>query len=1122
MDLIVHQMVQLQEVHIAHGDLVVEPLAGTAVVQPALALGIEASLGQRRGDVLIGSAVEDGGGHLPAKGLGGIAQMDLQHLTDVHTGGNAQGVQHDIQRGAVGQEGHILLGQHAGHDALVAVTAGHLVAGLDLAALGDVDANHLIHAGPQLVAVLAGKDLGIDDDAALAVRHLQRGVADLAGLLAEDGAQQALLGGEVGLALGRDLTHQNVAGMNLGAHADDAALVQILQRLLAHVGDIAGDLLGPQLGVAGVDLVFLNMDGRVHVLLHQPLVEQHGVLVVVALPRHEAHQNVAAQCDLALIGGGTVRQHGGIVAAVDALAHRDDGLLVDAGAVVGAQELDELIVLGLAAVIADGHAGSVHLGHHAVTLGQHGHLGVQADLVLHAGAHDGRLRSQQRHGLTLHVGAHQGAVGVVVGQEGDHGRSDGHHHAGRYVDVVHAVAGHLHDLVAVTAGDTLAGQAPVLVHRLRRLTHHILILHIGGHVGDVIGDLARLVIHSAVRCLDEAVLVDTGISGQIGDQADVGAFRGLDGAHTAIVAVMHVSNLHVGALTAQTAGAQCGQTALVGQLGQRVGLIHELAQGAGAEELLDGGGDRPDVDEALGRHHVQILNGHALADHALHAAEADAELVLQQLAHAAQTAVAQMVDVVLVHKAAGQRVHIVDGCKDIIHDDVLGYQLVGVQTALGDQLLTAVLTQQLLQHVEADTLLDAALLLGVEVHIAGHIAHLVGEDLQRLAGLQRHGDLVHAHGVQLGAVGGSQHMTVLEDDLAGGGVRHGHRQLLALGAGPDGQLLIELVPAHHGQVVAAGIEEQTLQQRFRGIHRGGLAGAQLAVDLQQRLLVGLAGVLLQRGHDAAVIAETLQDLAVGLEAQRTDQAGDGQLAVLVDADPEHLAGVGLVLQPRAAVGDDGAGQQGQIGLQVDLLAVVHAGGADDLADHHALGAVDDKGAAVGHQREISHEDLLLLDLAGLLVVQTYPHLHGSGIRGVTRLALLHVILGFLVHAVINEAQLQITGIVRDRSHIGKYLPQAGLQEPLVGSLLDLQQVGHRHDLFVAGKILAQGLAVVLVFSHSTITPFSLLLLFRPRPASPKPLTAPMGRLRGDTHGFVVAFCINTLVFHRRRWYTAFR
>ncbi len=69
--------------------------------------------------------------------------------------------------------------------------------------------------------------------------------------------------------------------------------------------------------------------------------------------------------------------------------------------------------------------------------------------------------------------------------------------------------------------------------------------------------------------------------------------------------------------------------------------------GRGAEELLDGGDHRADVDEGLrGVTTSEILQGHALADDALHAGEADAELVLQQLAHAAQAAVAQMVDVI--------------------------------------------------------------------------------------------------------------------------------------------------------------------------------------------------------------------------------------------------------------------------------------------------------------------------------------------------------------------------------------------------------------------------------------------------------------------------------------------
>ena len=41
-DLVVHQVVQLQEVHVAHRNFVVKGLAGAAVVQHALALGIQA------------------------------------------------------------------------------------------------------------------------------------------------------------------------------------------------------------------------------------------------------------------------------------------------------------------------------------------------------------------------------------------------------------------------------------------------------------------------------------------------------------------------------------------------------------------------------------------------------------------------------------------------------------------------------------------------------------------------------------------------------------------------------------------------------------------------------------------------------------------------------------------------------------------------------------------------------------------------------------------------------------------------------------------------------------------------------------------------------------------------
>ena len=136
--------------------------------------------------------------------------------------------------------------------------------------------------------------------------HLHRGVAHLARLLTEDRAEQPLLRGQLGLALGRDLADQDVAGGDLGADADDAALVEVGQHLVGDVGDVAGDLLGPELGVAGVDLVLLDVDRGEDVLLHQALAEDDRVLVVVALPRHERDEQVGAQRHLGLVGARTV------------------------------------------------------------------------------------------------------------------------------------------------------------------------------------------------------------------------------------------------------------------------------------------------------------------------------------------------------------------------------------------------------------------------------------------------------------------------------------------------------------------------------------------------------------------------------------------------------------------------------------------------------------------------------------------------------------------------------------------------------------------------------------------------------------------------------------------------
>src|SRR5581483_4141221 len=309
-DLVVDQVQQLEDVHVADRDRVLERLAGPAVEQPRLAVDpdhagavpVRRRAAEQAGDLLLARAVEDGGRDAGARagmvgayrvqpalpclvfavdlpaGLGHPAEVRFEHLADVHPARHAERVQHDVHRRAVLEERHVLHRQDLRDDALVAVAAGQLVAVGDLALLGHVDADQLVDAGRQLVAVFPCEDPYADDLALFAVRDLEGGVADFPGLLPEDGPEQALLRGQLRLALRRDLADQDVAVDDLRADPDDAALVQVRQHLVGDVRDVPGDLLRAQLGVPGVDLVLFDVNARQHVVLDQALGQDDGVL----------------------------------------------------------------------------------------------------------------------------------------------------------------------------------------------------------------------------------------------------------------------------------------------------------------------------------------------------------------------------------------------------------------------------------------------------------------------------------------------------------------------------------------------------------------------------------------------------------------------------------------------------------------------------------------------------------------------------------------------------------------------------------------------------------------------------------------------------------------------------
>jgi hypothetical protein len=177
-------------------------------------------------------------------------------------------------------------------------------------------------------------------------------------------------------------------------------------------------------------------------------------------------------------------------------------------------------------------------------------------------------------------------------------------------------------------------------------------------------------------------------------------------------------------------------------------------------------------------------------------------------------------------------------------------------------------------------------------------------------------------------------------------------------------------------------------------------------------------------HQAEVVVdEEVRQDRFRVQADGLEQDRDRHLAAAVDAEVQDVLGVELEIEPGAAVRNDARREQ-QLARAVGLALVVleeHAGRTVQLRHDHALGAVDDERALVGHQGHFAHVDLLLLhflDHLGLrrrrlAVVDDQLHLgaHGRGEGQAAGLALAHVERRF-GQVVLDELHLDKT-VVRD-------------------------------------------------------------------------------------------------------------
>ena len=409
--------------------------------------------------------------------------------------------------------------------------------------------------------------------------------------------------------------------------------------------------------------------------------------------------------------GGAVGEH---VALLHDLAGHAGRHLAEAGVLVGLVELQQIVGahaahVGVQRGIVVGHDDAVGVGivDHAGAFREDARAGVAGHIHFHAGAHKGALGTEQGHGLTLHVRTHERAVGVVVFEERDERRRDGHHLArGNVHEGDFLTGGHEH-VVAYTGGDVVVHETAVGVDGGVGLRDDVARFAGSVEVHELVGHVA--VADDAVRRLDEAVVVHLGVGRQGNDQTDVRAFRRFDGADTAIVRHMDVSDFEPGAFAGQTAGAQSGKTALVRDFREGVGLVHELRQLRGAEEFLEHGGHGLRIDQVVGHERRHFLNAHPLLDGAFHAHEADAVLVFHQFAHEAHAAVAEMVDVVGGAVAVLQLDKHLDGVEDVVVGKGAQIGVIGLVQALvelvaahGRQVVVVAVAEQVVEERRGD------------------------------------------------------------------------------------------------------------------------------------------------------------------------------------------------------------------------------------------------------------------------------------------------------------------------------------------------------------------------------------------------------------------------------------
>ncbi len=262
-------------------------------------------------------------------------------------------------------------------------------------------------------------------------------------------------------------------------------------------------------------------------------------------------------------------------------------MLIDAGVLVGTVELvevvgdrsvvvegDKLLVTGPLIIILHTNEVCTYVLNNSVIFCKDHGARVASDTCFHTGTNNRGFRTKERHALALHVRTHECTVSIIVFEERNKSGSSGGDLIGADLDVVHFCwVNHL-VVTTQTCLYSLAQDLTLLVHGCRSRDDDQPFFFVSRQEFDVFR--ADTIHNLAVWRLNEAELVHASVNSERRDQTDVWSFRRLDRAKATIVRVVNVTYFKAGALTRKTTRSESRGTTLVRDLGERIGLIHEL------------------------------------------------------------------------------------------------------------------------------------------------------------------------------------------------------------------------------------------------------------------------------------------------------------------------------------------------------------------------------------------------------------------------------------------------------------------------------------------------------------------------------------------------------------------